>query len=1360
MSDPSSSTSADRIGAKLNESNFLEWKDNMMGLLMAKKLWNYITTDHDATDINDQQAKGYIWINIEHQQRSHVPAGASAHQTWTALCAKHEQVGPQVIANCIFGITALRYVDGTKMEDHLAKLKEYFTRLDAVNCQLPETVKAVLIIASLSSSWTVFKQTQTAAASNANPLTVSTICLAILQERDRRLTEERTAQPSIDSPNALAASQLVPQPSKNTKRQDRNQLICTWCGKPRHEEKECWSKRDGRPRTYQGNQANVVSPGLSTGNSRVISNTDYDHMVFTAASTDPDAGTWYIDSGASNHYCHEAKLLNAVVPCTRPDIISANGERVPVLGSGTVDLTIRSVSEGRPDIRITLTDVSLAPGLATNLVSVARLAAAGLKVHFSKKQCIISRHKRVIAIADLVESSNLYRLRTSQIHTSAHASAKALPQYCLAVGEQAKLPMHALWHQRLGHIHHMAVSTLLGRNMTADVHHAISGGDTTHCDACVLGKHHRSPVLGKVKAGRATRPLFRLHLDICGPFSMEAHNGSLYLLQIVDDYSRYVWARTMPNRETQTVLTHLKNFVSMAEAMHSGDRVSVLRTDNGPELVAAAFNEWLHSRGIRRERTAVYTPNQNGVVERMNRAVVELARTMLIAACLPIKFWALAMDVAVYCRNRSPTTSLDDRTPYEACCGKRPSISHMRIFGCLAFAHIRKDERKKLDPKAKACIFVGYSPDSTTYRLWDLQSDKLIESRDVYFVESQLGIKARGADGEAASAASILPRLDSSDSDASNASNADESELPPLIPPPRNPLPSHAGTGEVHLIPSDSQGITHLQATDQPQVNTAAVASPRTLSREERSLQDSLRSGPKYHAPSTIANLALIAHASVSHSTNGSVDSDPTTYGAAISSPQQELWRAAMDSEMASLHKAGTFTLVPLPANRTAIGCKWVYKTKRGADGAITKHKARLVAKGFLQRYGVDYDETYAPVARYPSIRAILALTAHHDWELHQMDIKSAYLNGDLEEDIFMAQPEGYVAAGQQHLVCKLNKSLYGLKQAGRTWHIKIDIALKREDFTPLDADQCVYIRRQETCITIIALYVDDLLIACSHPLNLMQLKKQLTTQFDMEDLGEATFILGVDIRRDRPRRAISIGQSAYVTSLLERHGMSECKAVSTPMERASKTAMTALPTDHKATDSEIRDYQAIIGGLMFAMVCTRPDIAFAVTTLAQFASNPTPVHIQGVKRILRYLRGTVDRCITYKGTGSTDSQPELIGYCDADWGGGQGCRSVTGYAFTMAGGAISWQSKKQKTVALSTVEAEYMATTQATKEAIWWRSFLAGVGHDMSSSTIIYSDSQGCWSMQTQRYAVLPDDTHVGVYSPSFAVGVLELAN
>ena len=911
----------------------------------------------------------------------------------------------------------------------------------------------------------------------------------------------------------------------------------------------------------------------------------------------------------------------------------------------------------------------------------------------------------------------------------------------MAAGEEAKLLPSALWHQRLGHVHHRAVADLLGRGMTADIHQAVSS-DVATCHACIQGKHHRTAVPADARAQhRADRPLFRLHLDICGPFRDPAPDGSRYLLQIVDDYSRYVWSRAMVNHTAVTILGFLEQFITMAEAMHSlGHRVSILRTDNGPELVSGVFDSWLKKRGIRRELTSTYTANQNGVVERMNRTIVEMGRTMLAAACLPPEFWALAMDTAVYCRNRCPTTSLDGRTPHEAWHGYKPRVKHMRIFGCEAWDHIRKPLRGKAEATAKACIFVGYSADSATYRLWDQEAGKLITSRDVYFVEGQLGIKAWGATAESALPASLQPELASFDS------GEEDDEPPALVPPPNallppppahlqqpqpQPQPQPAAAAPASAAPAQAahQAQPSLASVPAAPAAPAAAPRPRPLSRELQGLQDTLVSGPLDNAPSTIAQFALMAINRI-EAVNASIPGDPQSYKAAMSSAERAAWHRAMDSEMDSIDKAGTWVLVQAPPGRSVIGCKWVYKTKRGADGSVVKFKARLVAKGFLQRYGVDYEETYAPVARYPSVRAIVALAAHHDWELHQMDVRSAYLHGELEEDIYMQQPEGYAVAGKEQLVCKLSKALYGLKQAGRTWHTKIDVVLQRQRFTALDADHCVYVREQDACVTLIALYVDDLLIACSQPAHLTLVKQGLTAQFEMEDLGEASFLLGIDIRRDRARRSIAIGQSAYVTALLERHGMSDCKPCSTPTAKdfiATVAKQSAADNAAaKASDTDIRDYQAVIGGLMFAMICTRPDIAYAVNSLAQFASNPLPVHIQALKRVLRYLRGSIHRRIIYTGTDAPDAQPELVGYSDASWGGGAGCRSVTGYAFMLAGGVISWQSARQKTVALSTVEAEYMATAAAVKEAIWWRSFFGGLGHDTSRSTLLHSDSQG----------------------------------
>ena len=286
----------------------------------------------------------------------------------------------------------------------------------------------------------------------------------------------------------------------------------------------------------------------------------------------------------------------------------------------------------------------------------------------------------------------------------------------------------------------------------------------------------------------------------------------------MDDYSRYVWSRATVNHTAPTVLAYLGQFVTLAEAMHSGHRVSILRSDNGPELVSGVFDSWLKARGIRRELTSAYTANQNGVVERMNRTVVEMGRTMLAAACLPPSFWALAMDAAVYCRNRCPTTSLDGRTPYEAWCGSKPRVAHMRIFGCLAYSHVRKALRGKADAKAKACIFVGYSPDSATYRLWDQHSGKLTVSRDVYFVEGQLGIRAWGATAGSALPASLQqPQLASIDSDS------EDDEAPPLVPPPKRAAAAAAQSSAAAAAASTGASAGSASAPACPRVKRCSL---------------------------------------------------------------------------------------------------------------------------------------------------------------------------------------------------------------------------------------------------------------------------------------------------------------------------------------------------------------------------------------------------------------------------------------------------------------------------------------------------------------------------------------------------------
>ena len=403
-------------------------------------------------------------------------------------------------------------------------------------------------------------------------------------------------------------------------------------------------------------------------------------------------------------------------------------------------------------------------------------------------------------------------------------------------------------------------------------------------------------------------------------------------------------------------------------------------------------------------------------------------------------------------------------------------------------------------------------------------------------------------------------------------------------------------------------------------------------------------------------------------------------------------WEQAMKEEMSSLMENKTWAYEQLPARRKAIRCKWVFKIKVKADGSLDKYKARLVAKGYSQKEGIDYKETYAPVAKLTSVRSLLGVAAMHNLEIHQMDVKTAFLNGDLEEEMFMEQPEGFKDRGTQGKVCKLVKSLYGQKQAPRQWNKKLHEALIAIEFQQFHSDPCLYVRASEDAIVVLGVYVDDFIIVASSMQILAEIKGLLSTKFQMEDIGELKSFLGMSIRRDRENKLLWLSQEKYCADILKRFNMQDCKSGSTPMEKNSDDTLE----EQKVFNIP---YQNAVGSLMYLMVCTRPDLSFAVCKVSQKNKSPTNQDWQAVKRIFRYLQGTQHYELCYNGR----SEANLYGYNDADFAGDPSDRkSTSGYVFILAGGAISWSSKKQASVATSTLEAEYIALAAAAKEALW----------------------------------------------------------
>lgn len=420
---------------------------------------------------------------------------------------------------------------------------------------------------------------------------------------------------------------------------------------------------------------------------------------------------------------------------------------------------------------------------------------------------------------------------------------------------------------------------------------------------------------------------------------------------------------------------------------------------------------------------------------------------------------------------------------------------------------------------------------------------------------------------------------------------------------------------------------------------------------------------------------------------------EPDTFKAAQQSPQSTEWIKATDGEYQSLMDNETWELVELPPGRKAINSKWVFKAKYRDNGEIERFKSRLVAKGYSQQPGIDYTETFAPVVKYSSVRAILSYGLSHNMIIHQMDVVTAFLNGKLEEEIYMRQPEGYIKPGSENLVCRLNKSLYGLKQSPRCWNSVLNSYLLELSFKQSDADPCIYIKNANDTKIVLAVYVDDLIIMTDTESDMTDIKHALESKFKMKDLGELHYCLGITVERDRSK--IQLNQKFYLTQVLARFGMLNANPVSTPADCSVK--LQKNDNVSKPVDASL--YQAMVGSLLYASIATRPDIAHAVGEVSKYNSNPTEAHLTAVKRILRYVKGTIDLKLTYT---KPSNDIIAVGYTDANWAGDIDDRhSTSGYVFTLADGAISWLSKRQPVVATSTAEAEYIALYLGTQESI-----------------------------------------------------------
>uniref|UniRef100_A0A2N9F7S6 Integrase catalytic domain-containing protein n=1 Tax=Fagus sylvatica TaxID=28930 RepID=A0A2N9F7S6_FAGSY len=912
-------------------------------------------------------------------------------------------------------------------------------------------------------------------------------------------------------------------------------------------------------------------------------------------------------------------------------------------------------------------DTYLIPNLTLNLISVGQLCELGYDLWFGSSGCRVQdpRTNQVLGTGRRV--GRMFEL------TSLHLPSTPTPPPSQVAHTASVFPL-SLWHLRLGHVSVQKLRSLVSSGFLGQVKH-----DSVDCVSCQLAKQ---PALSFTNSDSSSHASFDLiHSDIWGPSPTATVGGSKYFVIFVDDFSRYTWIYLMHNRSELAQI--YRTFAQMISTQFS-KTIKIFRTDNAMEYRDSQFLDFIHTQGTIIQRSCAGTSQQNGRAERKHRHILDSVRAFLISASCPERFWGEAALTAVYTINRLPSSALQNVTPFERLYGTPASYSSLRVFGCACFVLLQPHEHSKLEPRSRLCCFLGYGIEHKGYRCWDPISQRLRISRHVVFWEHTMFnslSKFTTCSTPSFFTNPSLPLFPISPADSPTS---------PLAPPLAvDPVLDQTPDLPLAAPPADSPASPQEPA---PPVDPVTDQPPLLPLRRS----DRVRAPPAHLRDYSCFSAVLSLH-------------EPHTYREACTNP---LWQQAMTEELQALEKTHTWDLVDLPHGKSAIGCKWVYKIKTKSDGSIERYKARLVAKGYAQEYGIDYEETFAPVARITSVRSLLAIAAVHQWPLFQMDVKNAFLNGDLTEEVYMQAPPGY--SDYPDKVCLLRRALYGLKQAPRAWFAKFSSIVHQFGFSSSSHDTALFIRRSDKGMILLLLYVDDMIITGDDHSGISDFKLFLHQQFEMKDLGHLSYFLGLEVSSDSTGYYLS--QAKYASDLLSRAGLTDTKVVSTPLEmNARLTPLDGTPL------SDATLYRQLVGSLVYLTV-TRPDIAHAVHLVSQFLSAPHSTHYAAVLHILRYIKGTMFHGLHF----SAHSTLDLCAYSDADWAGDPtDRRSTTGFCFFLGDSLISWRSKKQHIVSRSSTEAEYRALADTTSELLALRWLLEDMGVTHSSPTVIHCDNR-----------------------------------
>lgn len=804
-----------------------------------------------------------------------------------------------------------------------------------------------------------------------------------------------------------------------------------------------------------------------------------------------------------------------------------------------------------------------------------------------------------------------------------------------------------LWHRRLGHLGYDNIKLLSSKGLVKGLN--INEGKSNVCENNLFCE---SCLLGKMtrqpfnkKGHRATKPLELVHTDVCGPISPTTWDGYNYFLTFTDDFTHMVIVYLLRNKSE--VFDKLKEYYNYV-TKHFGKNLLKLKSDNGGEYVSYELQQFCRDKGIKLEYTVPYNPQMNGVAERMNRTLTEKARTILIDSNFDKEMWGEAIYFSAYTCNRSPTSS-KSKTPIELWEGRKPNINNLKVFGSIAYRHVPPELRRKLDPKGEKLIMVGYAPNGA-YRLWDEEKRKIVSAKSVVFDESKKE--------ELVEIFSRQEVLTNNKEDPRSIVQEKEEENTLRV---ENEMISSVSEDEVEQI--DSKNQRKKRESKKPIWLEDFV----TKFDEEDEALFALNAGENYN-------------------------DIPLNFEDIYTRKDKSLWLKAIQNEIEVLEESETWIIVEKPENIKPLDSKWVFTKKQTNNDEV--YKARLVVKGFQQKGNLE--DTYSPVLRLQTLRILLSVAVQRNYIIHQMDVKGAFLYGRIDEEVYLKPPLGINV--KHGCVLKLLKSIYGLKKSPKYWYEHLHELITKFGFLRSENDYCLYSKDN----LYILIYVDDLLIMGNNLKSLEEVKEFLKLNFRMKDMGSNNLkYLGISIYKQN--YCLYIHQKKYLENILEKYRMENCNPIETPMDENFKIEK------HCKIDLTLeRQCRSLIGSLMYATIGSRPDLSHSVYYLSRFQSTPCPELWIALKRILRYIKGSLDLKLKYsKGNSNT----VLVGYADADWARDNDRKSTSGYLFKIYNNTVIWRSKKQTAIALSTTEAEFISLCEASMEMCWIIKLLKDLG-------------------------------------------------